>query len=74
MSRRKRTTYYVVAAVLAALNGTMLFAPSPGQAAVGACGSAKSCSSNKCSGKCIGGTRSDCSCCSGLCWVCGDDC
>jgi hypothetical protein len=28
----------------------------------------------KCSGECVGGERVNCSCCTGLCWQCGDPC
>lgn len=38
------------------------------------CTDGSGCPNNKCSGECVNGVRTNCFCCSGLCWVCGDDC
>jgi hypothetical protein len=66
---------WLVAAIMAAANLAILGASRNALAGESReCESAKTCMSNKCSGECVNGTRTNCFCCSGLCWRCGDSC
>jgi hypothetical protein len=68
-----RTSFFALALMLGLANVGLMMMPSSVRAqeddAITGC---DGCS--KCSGRCEGGIRGNCFCCSGLCWRCGDSC
>lgn len=68
----RRTSFIALGIMLGLANVGLMFSPTPARAAEEVIAGCDRCS--KCSGRCDGEVRSDCFCCSGLCWRCGDAC